>query len=285
MNLNTLVISIINSYPDTNKNLPGVEIDNSNIITTLELLGVKHFCFKNYNENKLNQVLELINQMATAYTQLLLIYSGHGFYSETNKFCGIVTNDSQKINTADLLAKLASFKDIVCVIDACQTINIRSEPLSISQIQNEQVLMLYPTEIGTTALCHNVEGSYLINAICNEMKTNEFQQIFSINGLVTAFAHRMCIIALKYYKNIGKIRTCKFSANRNFRNKYSEYCNLMKKTVNQKQINDVTVHNGVARQNHLTILKAEYEMLRKQNALKKRELLSQKKVFNLFKIE
>jgi hypothetical protein len=264
------IVSITNTYDNNPKlKLKGVAVDNDTIERSMENIKIKHYAFKNYKKSKLFKALSLISQLANSgkYTQLLLVYSGHGFYSTNNKFSGIVTNDNEDINLADLLALLDAFKDIVCVVDACQTDYSIPVPISMSQIKNERILLLFPSIVGTTALCHKIKGSFLINVVCQEMEGELFQCVLNNEGMLEAFVKRMCIMATKYSETIKDIRCCQFQANKSVRNQFADYCNLMKKITKQNEINGVTVYNDEVRKFNFKVLENTLKNLKAKNKI------------------
>jgi len=253
-----LFITIANTYAGTTNNLAGCDIDAQKITEYADNKEFSNITFKNESFESLNTSLSGIRKLILRHNidTIVLFFSGHGSFDAKNKIAGIYSNDMTFVPLNTILAYLTGCENVICIFDACQTFGER-QAVSRQEINIQNLFILYASDIGETAFDSPSEGGFLVNSVLELFNGYKFDEYFNKynKNFINTFANRMSLIPTIYSLNIKNRRMCKFNANENFRNKYTKYCDLMKRLTKQSKVNGVTVFNNQVKLNNMPKIK------------------------------
>jgi len=106
---------------------------------------------------------------------LVILYSGHGYYSRDDKIAGIITQDMHKISIPEILKHFDYVSNVFLVFDACR--NNKYVSPTKEQLSNDRIIMLFPSAKGyvtpggdiTYALLESFESRLHLNIILQEI--------------------------------------------------------------------------------------------------------------------
>jgi hypothetical protein len=117
------------------------------------MLGKRLYRFHKFNDMNCKKLLENISMMNDIYKAredvdtVIVLYSGHGYYSKSSIFSGILTNDHVKVSFIDILKRLNGFKRLLAIFDGCSSHSSGNEPV-IDQIKNPEFMAVLPSAKG-----------------------------------------------------------------------------------------------------------------------------------------
>src|SRR3990172_1972778 len=144
-----IVILIANTYEGTKlggtmKELKVVLEDIENFKRLCIKYGLKCWVLKNKTKDELFKHLSNAQSFIekTEVTQVLLMYSGHGYENERNLISGIYTNDFdlKKVNLTDITNYFKSVEKLYIFFGGCRV--QRESPINYEQIQNNFVILV-----------------------------------------------------------------------------------------------------------------------------------------------
>jgi hypothetical protein len=99
---------------------------------------------------------------------IILLYSGHGYYSQNDMVAGIFTENFQKIQIPQIINYFDYIENVYLIFDACR-VNRASPINNDHQIKNDKVIMLYPSAKGHVTSGGNITYG-LIDALEERIK-------------------------------------------------------------------------------------------------------------------
>lgn len=271
---NLLLISIINDYPDDNKNdLKFVLEKDFEYMTNLrDKYNIRVHILKNFKENELITQLNNLNAIYKKRDDvdtIIIHYSGHGYYTDKNLIAGIYTPDIhlKKVSLGKILSIFESFDNLFCIFNACRTINDNG-PINFDEIKNKYVCLLFASEKGLTAFADSHIGGYLTYSFYTSIIKKISPKKLTIFDILS-----IMINSIIMYKTVENDRTPKFYVNHNVRNEFGDIITDIRNLTEQTsksiivtKINNAALINQY--ENEIIKLKIKKQIKTAQNVIK-----------------